>query len=757
MRGDAGGVLHLGRAFAITIRHRDNSDCTAWTDYTEDAVSTTPPGPPAKEANQNRFSRQIDDAFESASRLAGSSLPPTEFYEKFLQSAVKAIEAPAGAVWLRTPQGFLQIACQVNLDQVGLDGKRGGRQCHNEMLRHIFQAQPPRPVMVQPQELLSGLAEPGPVPARNLTDYFTLFAPIVNPDKTPMGLLEIFQEANHDPRAYPTFLNYAVQMAGYASQYHNFSSTRQSAGLDKLFGQIESFSRLIHGSLNPTEVAYHIANEGRRLIECDRMCVGVRHGRKTTVEAVSGADVVEKAATHVVRMRALFDAVQNWGEKLVFKGEKDESLPPAVLHALDDYLAESQPKLLVVQPVKDEREKNEKKPARSVMLLEMFNPPENVDPIVQRLDVVGKHAASALYNAAELKKVPFKPLWWPVMQLQEGVGGKAKFFLYGGLALAAILLLLMIFMPAALKVEAKGLIEPVETAYVYTTEEGHIREMRFKPGDKVDPAAEIALLVSDKLGEKYRSARMEMLVKQASIEQYERSNLEKLPEGERLSMKRQYDADVAFVKAQNEVLLGMRQLYHLDPARAQNGVFMAKAPALDRSKVPGGAKWTLLNAENRDQLLGRTIRGNEPIQRLGYVEGQWHVVMKIPQHNMGQILKAFKEKDLHQLDADGKKFLEVDLLLTSESDRKYYGRIYQDKIAAEAVPNKDDHNESEQVVIAYVRINIDGVQTDKHIPRELFVTGQEVHAKIRCGDHALGYSLFHGVWEWFYEHVVFFF
>ena len=29
--------------------------------------------------------------------------------------------------------------------------------------------------------------------------------------------------------------------------------------------------------------------------------------------------------------------------------------------------------------------------------------------------------------------------------------------------------------------------------------------------------------------------------------------------------------------------------------------------------------------------------------------------------------------------------------------------------------------------------------------------------RVRCGDRALGYTLFHGVWEWFYEKVVFFF
>ena len=87
---------------------------------------------------------------------------------------------------------------------------------------------------------------------------------------------------------------YAFQMAGYASQYNHFITARTGSGSERTFTQIESFARLVHESLNPTEVAYHVANEGRKLIECDRLCVGVRHARhKVTVEAVSGADVVE--------------------------------------------------------------------------------------------------------------------------------------------------------------------------------------------------------------------------------------------------------------------------------------------------------------------------------------------------------------------------------------------------------------------------------------------------------------------------------
>jgi hypothetical protein len=719
-------------------------------------VSATPPaGPPAKESTGNRFSRQIDEAFESASKLAGSSLPPAEFYEKFLNTTLKAIDAPAGAVWLRTPQGFLQVSQQLNLEQVGLDSKRGGRQCHNEILRQVFQAQPTRPVMIEPQGQVSGLAEPGPVPARNLTEYFALFAPIVDGQKQAFGLLEVFQDATHDPRLYPTFLNYAVQMAGYASQYHSFSAARASSGLDKVFSQVEAFARLVHGTLNPTECAYHVANEGRRLIECDRLCVGVRHGKKATVEAVSGADVVEKAATHVRRMRRLFDAVLAWGDKLVFKGEKDDSLPPDVLHALDDYLAESQPKLLVVMPIRDEREKDEKRPAKSVLLLESFNPPENAEPLIQKLEIVGKHAAPALYNAAEMKSIPLKVMWWPVKKIQDGLGGKARLITAAVVVGLALLTAAMVLVPYALKMEAKGQLEPVETAMVFPTAEGSIRAFKFLPGDKVNPDAEVADLFSDELAKKYREVVTEIRTRQARLGALETNTAKSATEQERLKNLQQAAEERAFLRSQNELRIQMEQLYNLDPGNP--GRFLAKAPRLDRSKVPAGARWTMLNADNRGELLNRTVRPSDPIQRLGFVEGDWHITLKIPQRNMGHILQAFADPKFHKQDKDGRPYLDVDLLLTSESDRKYAGRLYKDKIAGEAVPNKDDHNESEPVVLAYVKINLDDFPEDKRIPRTLFVTGQEAHVRIRCGDRPLGYSLFHGVWEWFYEKVIFFF
>ena len=726
-------------------------------------MSTKPTTEPSESANKNRFSRQIDEAFEKASKLAGSSLAPTDFYNEFLNVTLKAIDAPAGAVWLRTPQGFLQIACQVNLDKVGLDAKRGGRQCHNEILRQVFQSTPPRPAMVEPHGRLTGITAPeaggGAAPPANLTDYWALFAPIPNPDKTekiPLGLLEVFQEPSHDARLFPTFLNYTLQMGGYAGQYHQFANARQSSGLEKVFTQVESFAKQVHISLNPTEVAYHVANEGRRLIECDRLCVGVRHGNKVTVEAVSGADVVEKASTHVRRMRFLMDAVLKLGEKLVYKGEKDEGRPPDLSAALDDYLSESQPKLLVIQPIRDEREKDLTKKARSVLLLESFNPPEQTEAMMQRLELVGKHAAPALYNAAEMKRIPFGFIWRPLAKLQDGIGGKNRFYWMLGVSAAVLLATALVLIPYPLKMEATGEFLPRYTVQIFPPHEGEVRQILRKPGDKVAPGAPVVQLFSPMLQEKYASADAEAIESEVLIrslaDQLSKGNL---PTDREMEIRQSLARNEAKAKSRRKFQAELREMYHLVPGR--DGTFNAVADEFDASVREPNAAWRVLSGDNQSELARRTIKPNEPMMRLGYTDGPWRVELKIPQRNIGHIAQALATNGMHHTDPkDGKRYLDVDVLLTSQPDTSFRGRLYADDIAGEAIPNRDDHNQSEPIILAYVRVNIEGVP-ESQIPKELFVAGQEVHTRIRCGDHALGYSLFYGVWEWFYEKVIFFF
>src|SRR5262249_18828061 len=134
--------------------------------------------------------------------------------------------------------------------------------------------------------------------------------------------------------------------------------------------------------------------------------------------------------------------------------------------------------------------------------------------------------------------------------------------------------------------------------------------------------------------------------------------------------------------------------------------------------------------------------------------GPWELELKIPQKHLGQVLLAFQRENTDVLD--------VDFLLKSDPTRVFRGKLHRGRIAGEAKPSQEEAaatstSEAEPVAVAYVEIAGDGIDKDKEVPEELLLSGVEVHAKVRCGDRAMGYSLFYGVWEFLFEKVVFFF
>ena len=129
----------------------------------------------------------------------------------------------------------------------------------------------------------------------------------------------------------------------------------------------------------------------------------------------------------------------------------------------------------------------------------------------------------------------------------------------------------------------------------------------------------------------------------------------------------------------------------------------------------------------------------------------WEVELKISQKYIGQVLMAFDR--LKKGDE-----LEVDILLASEPTRMYKGKLWCNKIAAEATPNKDDNNESEPVTIAWVRLSGRDIPANYQLSPVDLIPGLDMfRTRIRCGTRPMGYSLFYGVWEYAYETFVFFF
>lgn len=694
-----------------------------------------------------RLRRQVEHAIEQLAALSGSSVPPGEFYGELLRKGLDGIDAPAGAVWIKTPQGFLQQQCQQNLAQVGLDDHPDGRQAHNQLLRLI--AEKGKPGVLGPRVRADIDKSAG-----NPTDYSLALAPILTEDNQTLGLVEIFHKPSWHPQ---DLVTYTIQVAGYASNFLRNTSNRRVAGQEQVWTQLEVFSRQVHGSLSPTEVAYVVANEGRRLIGCDRISVGTRHGRKTTVEAVSGADIVEKASTHIRRMRELFDAVINWGEKLVYRGSRDETLPPKVLEALDSYLQEQNPKLLVLAPIRDEREKPKEgtkevaKPVRSAILMEVFDPPEITGPVEQKLEIVAAHSATALYNAGEMKRVPLKPLWWPLMKLQQGVGGKARFWLISGGIAALLLIALMVLVPYPLKLDAKGRLAPLSRHYVFSPHEGQIREFKVKPNEEIQPGAPVAVLFRQDWAREITN----LLAERKAHDEIIRSTppLDTLPPDQRDQRAQALSKAKIERKRVQDHLDQYVAIYNCDLNNP--GSFVVKAPASRPGGSTGNGLWKVNTLDFVENKLNQTVRQTDPILRVGNVTGGWEIVLKIPQKHSGQVFKAFKEAA--QVD-EGGEYLWVEVLPVSAPTPSNAGRgkLYRKDVTAAAEPNRDDQNESEPVLLATVRINTADIPTEYHIDNRLLLTDAEIHARIIGGKHSLGYSLFYGVWEFLYEKVIFY-
>ncbi len=105
-------------------------------------MSTTPEQNEVNLIEQAR--RQINRLAEEIAHLSETDMSPPDYYGEFLKRVLQALAAPAGAVWLLTQQGNLQLQYQINMREVGLDRSEEGRESHDELLRQALAKAQPR-------------------------------------------------------------------------------------------------------------------------------------------------------------------------------------------------------------------------------------------------------------------------------------------------------------------------------------------------------------------------------------------------------------------------------------------------------------------------------------------------------------------------------------------------------------------------------------------------------------------------------------
>ncbi len=670
--------------------------------------------------------RQIRALVNEIAQLSKSDLPPEQYYAEFLPRIVQALAAVGGAIWIVGEGGRLELAYQINISRSLLDPAAEDAVRHVQLLGQIIQTGEPR--LVAPQ---SGTGDGG---AGNPTNYLLVLSPMKSENHVE-GILEVFQRPDVQPASQRGYLQFVVQMCELAGDWLRGQKLRQYSDRQSLWVKADRFSRLIHESLSPRDTAYHIANEGRQLIGCDRLSVAILKGRKCKVEAVSGQDLLDPRSDIVSTLGHLATVVVAADEPLWYSGST-EDLPKQIERALDDYLEVAHSKSVAVlplrklrvSPMRDNTDRDQQDPLDDsgpkgevigALIIEQIESNIPRETIAPRVDLVYQHSSRALSNALEHDRLFLMPVWRAI--------GNATWVLRARtlpktLFVAAVVLIalgVLLFVPKDFTIEGKGELVPVNRQDVFCDVPGVVEKVLVKHGQAVEKGEPLLELrntdlevqlqdISGKLNTTIQTLLATRLARQKAREQGDLVETNRLA-GQILQLEQQRES--------------YTNQFNLLQARKE------------RLVVRSPMKGEITTWQTKELLLNRPVTEGQVLLTVADPDSPWKCEVYMKENRMGHIMRAWKEAQ------EQNKPLEVTYILATAPDTYRHGVVREIHQVA--------HMRDQEHV---VRIDVD---LKEPVEDKFRRSGAEVRADIHAGRRPIGYVLFHEAWEWFLREVWF--
>jgi multidrug efflux pump subunit AcrA (membrane-fusion protein) len=663
--------------------------------------------------------QRIRSLMGEIAQLAKSDVAVEEFYGQFLTRIVSALAAVGGAVWTTNEEGRLGLQYQINLQETKLRELPEEEQARHGCL--LYKVLSSGEAVLVPPHSGAGEAADAADTAANPTDFLLVLG-LLKTDLESLGVVEIFQRTDAGPASQQGYLGFIEGMCELAGNFLKSHQLKHFSHRQVLWTQLEDFTRVVHASLDPRETAYTIANEGRRLIECDRLSVAIRRGNKCVIEAISGQDVFNPRSNTVRLLGQLATSVMVTGEPMWYAGDTRD-MAPQVEEAVQAYVDEAHSKTVAVLPLRREQHAEEEErqdrpdPEAPVGALIVEQIEDNRIPasMVQRVDVVCRHSSAALANAMQHQNLFLMPVWRALGKSTVVVKARTlpKTLSIGG-AILAVLLALFIW-PADFRLESKGTLEPVEHRDVFAGTKGVVTKVQVKHGDIVKQGELLAVLRDVDLDVDVTRVEGQLLANHERINTLGRMLLEgrNLKDEERAR------------------LMGEMREAEVQDKSLQNQLKYLKEKSQDlevRSPIPGQVvTWDLEN-----KLINRPVQRGQVLMRVADLGQDWELELHMAENRMGHIVKA--QQQLGQE-------LSVKYQLATDSGSDFYGTIKEVRLSAEVM------GEEGNTVLIKVKINKEELP---HLRPGATVTG-----KVLCGRRSIGYVWFHDVFEFIQSRILF--
>ncbi len=656
--------------------------------------------------------QQIRTLVTEIEELGRSQVSPEEFYEGFLHRVVAALAAVGGAVWTLDAEGRLVLSSQINLGETRLHESPEEQQRHGKLLRKVLTAGEGSVVQPRFASAEEDLANP--------TDFLLVLG-ILRSDQEVRGLVEIFQRTGARPAVERGYLRFVLQMCSLAEDYLKTRQLRLYTDRQAIWSQLEQFTRMAHGSLEPRVTAYTIANEGRRLIECDRVSVAIRKGNRCRIEAVSGQETFDKRSNTVTLLGKVASVVVKAGEPLWYTGDTRD-LAPQVEEAVEAYVDDSHSKTVVVLPLArpDEQDEHERDPHYrpdylGALIIEQINTDGIPAAMRRRIEVVSEHGSVALANALEHNSLFLMPVWRTL--------GKSKWIVSArtlpktiAVAIALLVALFSLFLvPAEFQLHGKGTLEPVEKRDVFAATDGIVTKILVKHGDDVKAGQPLVEMRDTNLDVAAEKAAGDLAANTARVQSLQQSINRDRPDPETRSRQ---EEELFQATAMQESLQKQVDLY-----KEKKDLLTVRSP-IDGKIVT----WQL-----EERLINRPVEKSQVLMTVADPTKHWQLEVHMPEDRMGHIKRAQQKMGDE---------LPVDYILATDPSRTLHGTVSEVHEAAEV--QGDEGN------TVLVRVKI-----DEHDLGPEVRPGSTVSAKIDCGRRSLGYVWLHDVFEFVQSKILF--
>lgn len=501
--------------------------------------------------------------------------------------------------------------------------------------------------------------------------------------------LLLFHLAPEAAASVESSLRLAAAIGEVAGRYELRRAAHRVGESEKRLALVEETLVRLHSVRGVGRIAAQATEEGRRLIDCDRLSLIARRGGSWRVLAVSGVKQLNRRSDAAKRLAELAGAAARWGEPITAPIDP-YGTPRDVVESIDAYCDTAGVRSLRVRPCPSPLDDADPDTPDTVLIAEWFDSDCQADAEAL-LAALSRHVGVAM--AREPRG------WLGGVWLGRGV---VAAILAAAITIAAAVATLT---PATLWLHVEGRFEPVDQARVFAPLDGVVEEVLVEQSQRVEPGDPLVRLRSPELRFKREEVAEAIAATEADLAALETAKL-------RAALPGVGDSDDDPTALASRVASLREKLTY---QQARRDLLAEQSERLVVTSPIGGE---VLSWRPQDLLTDRPVQRGQRLLEIAGGEA-WRIELETPDHRSGPLLRA---------QAEGEP-LRVEYVVRADPAATHTATVATiepaTRVSADGAPV----------------VRVVATPDDARAPNPR--SGLGVSAKINCGEHSLGYVWLH--------------